>query len=294
MTGATATTPVRERVRDPYWDNVRFVAVVLVVVGHAVEDFTSSATMTALYFVIYAFHMPLFAFVAGHFAKAGPITADTAFSSVRQLVVPYVVSSVIWFGLRRAAEGSARLDLGSPYSFLWFLVALALWRAMLPYLVSLRYPVLISVAISVGAGYAGSVGPTFETGKIFGMLPFFVLGWATRERCWTTSPVFGRLTARSTRVGAVVILAGALALAYLHIDGIRDLRLRPWVRMAANYDDLGRPEWWAGVVRVALAGLAPLLGACVLSLVPRGPRFCPGGAPGPCTSTCSTCSPSTS
>lgn len=269
MTGPV-TRAATDRVRDPYWDNLRFIAIALVVVGHLAEDFTSSTTMTALHFVIYAFHMPLFAFISGYFAKAGPLTAGTAFATVRQLVAPYVLFSVIWFGLRRTVEGSGRLDFGSPYSLMWFLLALAVWRAALPYLASLRYPVLISFVISVGAGYLGSVGSTFDSGKIFGMLPFFVLGWAARERRWVTPPVIGRLTARPVRLGAVVVLAGVLALAYANVGAIRDLRLRQWARMTVDYVDLGAPEWWAGLVRIGLFALTLLLGACLLSLAPRG------------------------
>jgi len=62
--------PSKRAAREPFWDNVRFVAIALVVVGHSVEKLADSDLMAALYFVIYAFHMPLFAFVCGRFASA--------------------------------------------------------------------------------------------------------------------------------------------------------------------------------------------------------------------------------
>jgi fucose 4-O-acetylase-like acetyltransferase len=72
------------------------------------------------------------------------------------------------------------------------------------------------------------------------------------------------------RVAAVVVLVLALALSYLRVESIRDLKLRKWVRMGANYADLDVTEWWAGLVRLALLLLAVVLGLCVMSLVPRG------------------------
>jgi fucose 4-O-acetylase-like acetyltransferase len=255
--------------RDPYWDNVRFVAIALVVVGHTIANFDSGSAMAATYFVIYAFHMPLFAFVSGLFAKAGPVTRDNAFTTVRQLVVPYLVFTVIWFGVRYLAEGRARLDFGSPYSLLWFLLALTVWRMLLPYLAALRYPVLISLVIACVAGYLQSVGPTFDSGKVLGMLPFFVLGWAARQRGWTSPAVLGRLAAPAVRLGSAAVLLATLVSAYLAIGQVRDLALRDWARMASNYVELGRPEWWAFAVRLGMFALAVVLATCVLSLVPR-------------------------
>ena len=59
---------------------------------------------------------------------------------------------------------------------------MAAWRIMLPYLALLRYPFLVSVVISVLVGYVGSIDSTFALSRIFGLLPFFVFGYALRRR----------------------------------------------------------------------------------------------------------------
>jgi fucose 4-O-acetylase-like acetyltransferase len=269
--GAVRTPePQQPAPREPFWDNVRFVAIALVVVGHSIETFALSDTMAAVYVVIYAFHMPLFAFVCGRFASATAGRPGSAAKLLSQIVVPYVVFNVIWFTLRVLVEGHARLDLATPYWHLWFLVALAVWRLLLPAIATLRYPVLMSVGVSVVAGYVHGVGPAFDSGKTLGMLPFFVLGWALRERglprwadarSWTSLPV---------RAAAVAVLSGAVLVAYLYVGQVREWRLRKWAQMAINYADLGMPEWWAGFVRLAMLALAVALGAAVLLLVPRG------------------------
>jgi fucose 4-O-acetylase-like acetyltransferase len=256
--------------REPYWDNVRFVAIALVVVGHAIEPMTDSTVMTALYVAIYAFHMPLFAFVSGRFASAGPAGPARHGKLVTQLVVPYLVFNVIWFAVRTVVEGDVSLDLARPYQHLWFLVALVTWRLLLPVFAALRYPVTASVLVSVAAGYVGSVGVVFDSGKVFGMLPFFVLGWAVRERGlpgWATGLV---RDTTALRAAAAALLAVPALAAYLLAGPVQDLGLRAWVRMAENYADIGFPQWWAGGVRLVLLAVAAVLMTAVLALVPRG------------------------
>ena len=62
--------------------------------------------------------------------------------------------------------GKFTLDFATASWTLWFLVALAAWRVMLPYLALLRYPLTISIVISVGAGYFNQVDPTGEGGGV--------------------------------------------------------------------------------------------------------------------------------
>ena len=50
------------------WDNLKFILILLVVVGHLADTFTGeSESFRALYLFIYSFHMPLFFFISGLF-----------------------------------------------------------------------------------------------------------------------------------------------------------------------------------------------------------------------------------
>jgi fucose 4-O-acetylase-like acetyltransferase len=256
--------------RDPFWDNARWFAILLVVVGHTIEKQADSDVMAALYLAIYAFHMPLFAFLSGRFSSAGPGSRASYGKLVTNLVVPYLVFNVLWFLLRSVVQGDVRLDLAAPYQHLWFLVALLAWRLALPLVAALRYPLTTSVVVAVGAGYTASIGPVFDSGKILGMLPFFVLGWVVRDRGLPAWARGRRWATPQVKVLAAAVLLAAPLAAYTWIDHTRELRLRSWTQMTFNYAELGAPEWWAGGVRLVLVALALLLGASVLVLVPRG------------------------
>jgi fucose 4-O-acetylase-like acetyltransferase len=270
-TGASTAAGPARGARDPYWDNVRYVAITLVVVGHSIERLDSSDLMATLYFVIYAFHMPLFAFVSGRFSSADPGRPGAVTKLVTQLAVPYVVFSVIWWLFRRTVGGveDLRLDLARPFWHLWFLVALLVWRLLLPAIARLRHPVLISLVVSVVAGYMPSIGPVLGSGRVFAMLPFFVLGWVARERGWSVPPVPRRMPPLACRVLAAGALLGALAVAYLLVDTIRSWHLREWVQMTDDYAAGQVTQWWAGLLRLGLFGLAVVLAVAVLLLVPR-------------------------
>ncbi len=52
------------------WDNLKFILILLVVVGHFADRYTdSNENMRLLYFIIYIFHMPAFFMVSGLFSK---------------------------------------------------------------------------------------------------------------------------------------------------------------------------------------------------------------------------------
>ena len=254
--------------RDAYWDNVRFLAIALVVVGHGVESQSNSRAMYALYLFVYAFHMPLFALASGVFARAEPLTRREGGKIFVTLLVPYVVFSVIWTVARALSGDRLVLDLGNPYWHLWFLTALAAWRLSLPVLSSLRGPLLWAAAIAVGSGYAATVGWRFDASRTMGFLPFFVLGWQVQQRGgWEQLRALGDRTAG--RAISALVLVVAAAACWLGTDLARGLDLRAWVLLERNYADLPAPAWAAGGGRLLQMLLATALCAAVLVLVPR-------------------------
>ena len=168
--------------RVPVWDNARFVAITFVVVGHGIQRFTydSDAGLVA-YLFIYAFHMPLFAIISGYFSKSGPPTARQMRRVITDILVPYVIFESIWTLLHYVVEGRVSVNPTTPSWTLWFLLALGIFRLILPYLALLRWPLLWAVIASIGVGYFSNVDSTFSLSRAIGILPFFVLGWKLRE-----------------------------------------------------------------------------------------------------------------
>lgn len=274
MTTTPPSTVRREgekpKQRVPFWDNARFVCVALVVSGHAIQRLTyDSDNALIVYLFIYAFHMPAFAIISGYFSKAGPPSARQMQRVITDILVPYVIMETIWTLLQFLVEGTLTVNPTKPSWTLWFLLALGIFRLILPYLALLRWPLLWAVVFSVGVGYLSNVDSTFSLSRAIGILPFFVLGWKLKQ--WGVVDRWGVVERQAlpVRLAAVAVLVGWAAVLAAFIDGWRAMELRFWFFYDDSYQGLGEDQWWAGAVRLLLIALAILLTAAVFVLIPR-------------------------
>jgi fucose 4-O-acetylase-like acetyltransferase len=267
-TGSIATKP---RVRIPFWDNARFGTIVLVVMGHAIQRQTGdSDNALTLYLFVYAFHMPAFAIISGYFSKASPPGTRQMRKVVTDILIPYLIFQTVWSGVQYFVEGEHSLNLTEPHWTLWFLLALAIFRVALPYLATLRWPMLWVVIASVGVGYFANVDSTFSLSRAIGILPFFLLGWYLRQwkvidwwraRRWPT--------VWAIRVTALALFGAWLTVVIVNIGFFRDIHLVGWFFYDDDYKGLGDREWWAGFIRLGLILLAVVLSTAFFALVPR-------------------------
>jgi fucose 4-O-acetylase-like acetyltransferase len=270
MTDATKPRAATHARRVPVWDNARFVCVTLVVVGHGNQRLTgdSDAALGA-YLFIYAFHMPAFAIISGHFSKASPPTSRQMKKVLTDIVLPYAIMETIWSGVQFLVEGSTSLNPTKPHWTLWFLLALALFRLILPYLVLLRWPLLWCVAFSIGVGYLGNIDNTFSLARAIGILPFFFLGWQVRQ--WKLVDRWHLFGGHSwaIRAGAAAILIAWAAVIFSFIGLWRAIDLKYWFFYDDSYNGIGQDAWWAGAIRLGFILLAALLSAALFVLIPR-------------------------
>ncbi len=283
MTTHAPEPPVRSLAqtgRVAYWDNARFIAIALVVIGHAIQRLTAdNDAAMALYLIIYSFHMPLFAIASGWFSKASPPDAVALQRLMTAIVIPYLIFETIWTAVRWIVQGGASLNPTTASWTLWFLLALAIFRLVLPYLARLREPVLWVVVLTagIGVGYWPNVDDTFSLARALGLLPFFVLGWRARE--WGLGELWlgghrwsDRLdgTPRTVlRIAAASLLIAWSAVIVIGLDHWRAIDLRLWLFYTEHYGALDAPEWWAGIIRLGLLMLTTALCAAVLVLAPR-------------------------
>ncbi|HYI32498.1 MAG TPA: acyltransferase family protein [Glaciibacter sp.] len=266
---SSGATSIRRRV--PLWDNARWVAITLMVIGHAILKLISESDVAySVYLLIYAFHVPVFVAVSGYFAKSGPPGERQLQRLITDLVLPYLIFETIWTTIRWLLGGNFWLDYSTASWTLWFLMSLAVWRLTLPLIVLLRYPLLISIVISVGAGYLPAIDPTFALSRTLGLLPFFVFGWKLRQMQvtarWLTLSTRGILR---WRAGALALFAALAVVIVVAIEPLRRFQIRRFLLYNESYPVLGYDEFWAGGVRLALILLGFALTVAFLILMPR-------------------------
>ena len=190
--------------RDERLDKARIILIWLVVFGHMIELFLDAHPIfdgTHLY--IYSFHMPAFVMLAGMTSPA--ILSKKAMDSVwAKLIYPLLVFSVLYEGFHFALTGgfSKYISDSAPYWILWFLLSLIFWRVSLPFLLKLRFPLLLSLAVALAAGILEQADKTLSLSRSLYFFPFFVLGHSLYS---------GRLSINFDRVMARVNLVTAIA-----------------------------------------------------------------------------------
>ncbi|TQL48550.1 fucose 4-O-acetylase-like acetyltransferase [Homoserinimonas aerilata] len=270
MTDTASISTAKKRPRVPLWDNARFICVTLVVVGHGIQRLTyDDDHALVLYLFIYAFHMPAFAIISGYFSKSGSPTRRQMTKVITDILVPYLIMESIWTLVQFLVEGKQEINPSKPSWTLWFLLALGIFRLVLPYLALLRWPLAWAVLLSIGVGYLSNVDSTFSLSRAIGILPFFVLGykiheWGVIEKWRMAGPVIWW-----ARAAAVAVFGVWLTVVWVFIDHWRAIDLKFWFFYDSSYNDLGEYQWTAGLMRLGVILLAVVLCAAFFVLVPR-------------------------
>ncbi|MFD1956951.1 acyltransferase family protein [Paenibacillus thailandensis] len=239
--------------RDHYFDNVKFVLIALVVIGHALEPlYSTSESAKALYNFIYFFHIPLFVFITGYFSKKS--------GKLAPYLVLYVVFESLYTLLDYYLNGRSSLQFTFflPYWVTWYLLAVVIWKIALPYFAKLRYPILFASCLAVLAGYVSTLGYTLSALRAINFFPFFLAGYYMKRE------YFGYLFKRPVKIASALIMI--LTLGFLFLYGQR-LNCE-WLWGSYTYAKLGSTEWYAGIYRIGIAAVSVMLSIGVLSLIP--------------------------
>lgn len=243
-----------QRQRDCYFDNAKFILIVLVVLGHGLE-LIRGVYVSALYELLYLFHMPAFALITGYFAK-GRFPPK-----IGGLLGQYMVFQTLYLLFDRfVLEGETKFSYMTPYWLLWFLVSVITWKLLAPLVARYPFPLVMGIAVLVAvlAGYDTSVTRFLSISRTIVFFPFFLAGvYARREH-------FDHLK----RLPAFApVLTFVLSFAALYV-------FKPFERYflygTGSYEGLRMEGLQAGLTRLGSIVWGFLLVCSFLALVPRG------------------------
>lgn len=252
--------PVKQR--DAFFDNAKYLAIVLVAMAHAWEPLRDdSRAATALYILVYTFHMPAFIIISGYFSRSFDMRADRLRRLVSGVVVPYVVFELAYSLFKRWGDNdpSHEISLLDPWFLTWFLIALFIWRMTTPLWKAVRWPLPIALAIAALASISPDIGDDLDLQRVLQFLPFFVLGLCMK-------PEHIRMVRRRwVRVAAVPVFLFAGVFSYWAARHMTS----DWLFHRQAAQELGAP-WWTGIVMtLATFGCSLVLTACFFAWVPR-------------------------
>ncbi|MGW0532008.1 acyltransferase family protein [Streptomyces sp. NPDC003032] len=257
---ARSAKPAKQR--DAFFDNAKYLAIVLVAMAHAWEPLTDhSRAAEALYMTVYTFHMPAFILISGYFSRSFDMRPDRLRRLVTGVAVPYVIFEVAYTLFKRWADDdpSQPISLLDPWYLTWFLVALFVWRLTVPLWKIVRWPVPLALAIAMLAVISPDIGDDLDLQRVLQFMPFFVLGLFMKPEH------FQLVRRREVRILSVPVFAAAVLLAYWAGPRMTSV----WFYRRDSAQELGVP-WWVGIVMtLALFGCSVVLTACFFAWVPR-------------------------
>lgn len=181
-------TKAQEGTRSYGPDNLKFLLIFFVVLGHLIELSPFSRSSELMYLVIYTFHMPVFIFLAGYFAKYSKRRI------IFQIAYAYILFQVLYlvfdyYVLQDNPGTGLILDFAFPYWILWYLMVLLLFNLLIP-LIDLNGTkergilLLGCFALSLLSGFDIGIGNYISLSRFFFFLPFFVMGfyWKKSEK----------------------------------------------------------------------------------------------------------------
>lgn len=257
----TAAPERRRPEREPWFDNIKMTLVVLVVVGHAWALLPAARGSDWAYDFLYAWHMPAFAIITGYFSRSMAWTPEKLIALVRTVAVPYVVfeAALAWF---RDRFGGVELHelFTDPHWPLWYLVALFVWRLLAPGFLRMPPAVAVGLAVVTSLVAGAYAGDTLDTARIFGMLPFFVLGLHLGRRQWAA------LRSRPAVPVALFALVGIAVLA-----GSTDSWVSTeWFYYRSTYAAMGEDGAHAVLLRSGVLAIGLVGALAMFAVVPRG------------------------
>ncbi|MFE0106721.1 acyltransferase family protein [Streptomyces sp. NPDC059009] len=266
----TGTPAERSQARDPFFDNAKFLLIVLVVAGHSWSPLQAQIpAVKAAYTVVYLFHMPAFIVICGYFARHFCGTGPQMRALLTKVLLPYLLFQTAYQALDLWISGGPfQIHPIQPTYVLWFLPALCLWRVSVPLWTAVRRPLLLAVAVSLAAGTT-QMSYDLALPRVLMFLPWFVLGLRLRPEH------LARLRTPALRGVAGGVLLAALAGAYWLAPGVDP----DWFNMQYSYEELGSSMPAYLGLRVVLFALSGLLVAAFFALVPdRRTRYTALGA----------------
>ena len=169
--------------RNYRFDNMKLLLIIFVIFGHLLELFKSNNLIpTKIYLIIYTFHMPIFIFLTGMFAKFNK-------KRIFSLIYIYAVFQIMYrkYDMQLFNTGTELIyKYSTPYWLLWYVFVVIVYNLLIPLFETKRgvEKVIISTIViwlSLIVYKAGDIGYYASISRFFTFLPYFVLGFYFKD-----------------------------------------------------------------------------------------------------------------
>lgn len=257
------------RIRNEKMDNVKAILILLVVIGHFVENAAKQTGVTkSIFLFIYSFHMPLFIFVSGYFCVNTVKDKNRTWKKVQTFLLYYLALKILIFIVQAVMRGSASFHLLEENGIPWYLFVMAIYYPVVYSIRNLnkKHILIIAFVLGIMVGYDKSIGDYLVLSRAIVYFPFFLLGWMCSE-ARIGEKYEKKIESIGAKIGATLIVLAAIGVCIKYIDQI--YFLRPIFTGRNSYAVLEDAYLYGAVCRVITYICSLLLGLAVYVLAPR-------------------------
>ncbi len=255
--------------RDSYFDNVKSVAIFLVVIGHFAEVVLSEwQVFSSIFLFLYSFHMPLFIFITGYFAKSAINSGNKqrVYKRSFEFFTLYLIMEMTFLTVKYLlGNHSPKFDVLSEKSVPWYLFSISIMYLLAFALrnVNPKAVLALSVLIALFSGYDANLGDWLVLSRTLVFFPFFYLGLICQKDLFANLKKY-----KINYLLAIIVLVGIFLCFYLFPKEL--YLIRPLLTGRNSYFTLNNKlEPYAVLLRILVYLVGIVLSVAVLILVPR-------------------------
>lgn len=243
------------------YDNLKYLLIVFVVIGHMFNNFVSISNFSKSIFIfIYSFHMPLFIFVSGIFHKNQNITKKV----VSFIVIGFVMKMIFSLENLILFDENPMFSLLSDSNVPWYLFALSSY-ILISYLlrnVNKRFILISCLLLSIFVGYDTSIGDFLYLSRIIVFYPFYLLG-----QMINSDKIISFNKNKKIKIISIIILLIWFILCILYIDKI--YILRPLFTGKNSYSVNPLFLKYGFIFRILCYIITVIISTAIISLIPN-------------------------
>lgn len=250
--------------RIALWDNLKFLLIIFVVIGHYTQQFRAdNEALQRIYVFIYSFHMPIFIFVTGLFSKKA--VDEKNIKKVLPYLTCFFATTLILFITRALLGWAPVFELFSPSGISWYLMSM-FFMFLITMLIKdykPQYIFVLSLIIGVMCGFVQTKNPDFFTWmRTLTFYPFFCLGYISdREKIEKATNKI------SIKITAVIFFVAIYLLIYFYPKQANKISRLNTARH--TYSELGRFAPYGWELRLLTYAISFAAIFLLISLIPR-------------------------
>lgn len=246
--------------RINYYDNLKFLLITMVILGHFVDIYTKNSHLFRSVFIfIYSFHMPLFIFISGLFFK----NTNPKSKIISYIMIGYILK-ILMFLLGHFSSQTYNFSLLYESYIPWFMFALSAYMGITHLLknINKKYLLLFFVLLALFIGYDSSVRDYLCLSRIIVFYPFFLLGQIVNK-----DRIIEYSKNKKIKIASIFLLIIAILICYFFNDFA--YKFRPLFTGRNPYNTLHSFSKYGCLLRGISYLISITLGFAFMMLVPN-------------------------